>query len=180
MAVLGVTEHRVLGLPDGALADYDEQGLAAIGRLIDEVRPDTILTFGPDGMTFHEDHVTISRWVTTAWRQRGCPGRLLYAALTVEHFARFGAHYEEWGVYMTDDRPAGVRPDELAVYVQLDGWQLDRKLTALAAMSSQTGGVMADMEPALYSSIVAEEGFVEAASVSPHMSSTAYAVTQTV
>ena len=32
----------------------------------------------------------------------------------------------------------------------------------------------------LYSSIVSEEGFVEAASVSPHTSSSAYAVTQTV
>ena len=61
MAVLGVTEHCVLGLPDGALADYDEQGLATIGRLLDEVKPDTILTFGPDGVTFHPDHITVSR-----------------------------------------------------------------------------------------------------------------------
>ena len=29
MAVLGVTEHRVLGLPDGGLADHDDEGVGA-------------------------------------------------------------------------------------------------------------------------------------------------------
>jgi LmbE family N-acetylglucosaminyl deacetylase len=183
MAVLGVTEHLVLGLPDGALAEYDEQGLAAVDRLIDEVRPDTILTFGPDGMTFHSDHITISRWVTMAWQQRGCPGRLLYAMLPADHYRRFGAVYEEWGVYMSDERPSGVHRDELAVSLRLDGWQLDRKLTALAAMASQTGAVMATIDPDLYRSIVAEEAFVDAAaphpdSVSPMSPHAARAVTQ--
>jgi LmbE family N-acetylglucosaminyl deacetylase len=167
MAVLGVAEHYVLGLPDGALAEYDEQGLAAVGRLIDEIRPDTILTFGPDGMTFHSDHITISRWVTTAWRQRGGPGRLLYATLPVEHYHHFGALYEEWGVYMSDERPAGADPEQLAVHLRLDGWQLDRKLTALAAMASQTGTVMATIDPDLYAAVVAEEAFLDAAAL-PH------------
>ena len=39
MAVLGVDEHHILGLPDGALADDDERRLAWVGRLIDEIRP---------------------------------------------------------------------------------------------------------------------------------------------
>ena len=50
MAVLGVAEHRILGLPDGGLADHDERRARPwSSRLLDEVRPDTILTFGPDG-----------------------------------------------------------------------------------------------------------------------------------
>src|SRR5690606_33935075 len=53
MAVLGVREHLVLGLPDGDLAAHEEEGLDWAGRLVDAVAPDTILTFGPDGMTFH-------------------------------------------------------------------------------------------------------------------------------
>ena len=52
MAVLGVTDHRVLGMPDGALAEHDEQGIAVVGALLDEIEPDTILTFGPDGITY--------------------------------------------------------------------------------------------------------------------------------
>ena len=88
MAALGVADHRILGFPDGALADHDAAGLTAIGRLLDDVQPDTILTFGPNGITFHPDHVAVSRWVTAAWEQRGRPCRLLYATFTPEHLAR--------------------------------------------------------------------------------------------
>ena len=74
MAVLGVDEHLVLGYPDGGLDFDDREAIARIGRLIDEVRPDTILTFGIDGMTFHPDHVAVHHWVTAAWERRGCVG----------------------------------------------------------------------------------------------------------
>lgn len=71
-------EHRILGYPT-ALGEHDVQGRALIGLLLDEIRPDTILTFGPDGRTFHPDHITVHRWVTDAWQQRGRRSRLLYA-----------------------------------------------------------------------------------------------------
>ena len=64
MAVLGVREHQVSGLPDGGLDDHEEEGLVWVGRLLDDVQPDTILTFGPDGMTYHPDHIAVHRWVT--------------------------------------------------------------------------------------------------------------------
>src|SRR5690606_21362159 len=74
MAILGVTDHRFLDLPDGGLADLDPAGpVARIVELIEEVQPDTILTFGPDGTTFHPDHRTVSAWVTEAWRRAGRP-----------------------------------------------------------------------------------------------------------
>ena len=165
MAVLGVSEHRFLGLPDGALVDHEAEGRAAIGRLLDEIEPDTILTFGPDGVTFHPDHIAVSRWTTSAWERRGRRGRLLYAAVTADHLARFGELYDEWGVYMTAERPAGVAVDELAVHVELHGWQLDRKLTALAAMASQTADAARHLGPETYASLVAEETFVDASSI---------------
>jgi LmbE family N-acetylglucosaminyl deacetylase len=165
MAVLGVADHRFLGFPDGRLTDHDEEGRVAVGRLIDEVRPDTILTFGPDGVTFHPDHITVSTWVTAAWEQRGRPCRLLYAAYTAEHLARFGATYEELGIYMTEERPTGATAEQLAVHVQLDGWQLDRKLTALAAMASQTSEVMATIDPVTFAANIAEEAFVDASAI---------------
>ena len=165
MAVLGVADHRMLGLPDGALAEHDRDGPALVGGLLDEVRPDTILTFGPDGMTFHPDHIAVSRWVTEAWQQRGRPGRLLYATSTVEHLPRFRASYEEWGAYMTDQRPVGRPAEALALHVHLDGLALDRKLTALAAMASQTAELMATIDPELYAMQVAEEAFIDATTV---------------
>jgi LmbE family N-acetylglucosaminyl deacetylase len=162
MAVLGVAEHRILGLPDGALAEHDEQGVAMVGRLLDEIRPDTILTFGPDGMTFHPDHIAVHRWVTGAWQQRGRRCRLLYAASTVEHLTRFADLYEQWELYMTDERPSGVPAEELAIHVVLDGSRLDRKLTALSALASQTRSLMAQIDRTIYTTQVAEEAFIEA------------------
>jgi LmbE family N-acetylglucosaminyl deacetylase len=167
MAVLGVAEHHILGLPDGALADHDQQGQTMVGRLLDEIQPDTILTFGPDGMTFHPDHIAMHRWVTEAWRQRGRRSRLLYATTTVEHLSRFRELYEEWDMYMTDERPSGVPVDQLALHARLNGWQLDRKLTALAAMASQTSSLIAKLDPAIYATQVAEEAFIDASRTAP-------------
>lgn len=162
MAVLGVGEHRLLGLPDLGLDQHEERGVDAVGRLIDEIRPDTILTFGPDGVTYHPDHIAVHRWVTTAWDERGRPGRLLYATSTVDHLTRFRDVYEEWGMYMSDERPTGVAADQLALHVHLDGRELDRKLTALRAMATQTSGLLQVIDGQLYATQVSEEAFIDA------------------
>jgi LmbE family N-acetylglucosaminyl deacetylase len=162
MAILGVGEHVVLGLPDGDLVSHEAEGIWRIGELLDQVEPDTILTFGPDGYTFHPDHVAVHRWVTAAWQQRGCVGRLLYAAATADHLDRHGDEYERRGVYMTEDRPVGADPSALALYVAPIGRLLDQKLTALRAMATQTHDSIAGSDPAHYARLVAEEAFVEA------------------
>jgi hypothetical protein len=63
---------------------------------------------------------------------------------------------------MSDDRPSGVDVDRLTVHVLLRERQLDRKLTALRAMATQTSAAMAALDEATYAEIVAEEAFVEA------------------
>lgn len=144
MAVLGVTEHHFLDLPDGGLATLDPgPPVERLASLLAEVRPDTILTFGPDGATFHPDHQAVSGWAGMAWQSAGWPGRLLHAAITDEFLAEFGKDYDEWGVYMTDERPVGVPMAELAVRVQLDEQLLDQKIAALCAMHTQTAPSLA-------------------------------------
>jgi LmbE family N-acetylglucosaminyl deacetylase len=162
MAVLGVREHHVLGLPDSDLAGCHGDGARAIGLLLDEVQPDTILTFGPDGTTFHPDHIAVHRWVTEEWERAGRGCSLLYATTTVDHLARFGDLYEDWGIYMTAERPSGTRGEDLALHVHLDGDDLARKLAALRAMPTQTGDLLKVIEPAVYADLVAEEAFVDA------------------
>jgi LmbE family N-acetylglucosaminyl deacetylase len=162
MAVLGVAEHRFLDLPDMGLDGHDRDGVHAVGALLDEVRPDTVLTFGPDGMTYHPDHIAVHRWVTAAWALRGGLERLLLATPTVEHLARFAERYEEWDMYMSEERPTGVPEAQLAVHLELAGAALDRKLTALRAMATQTTAVQQLVGAELYAQQVAEEAFVDA------------------
>jgi LmbE family N-acetylglucosaminyl deacetylase len=162
MAVLGVREHRFLSYEDGTLDADDPVGIARMGCLIDEVLPDTILTFGADGMTYHPDHIAIHHWVTAAWQRRGRPGRLFYATSSVEFIDRFRDMFEEWNMYMSDQRPSGVPADQLDIHLRLAGCELDRKLTALRAMATQTSGLIAMVDPGTYAAQVAEEWFVAA------------------
>ena len=91
------------------------------------------------------------------------PGAMLFStpAFGVD-LARFGPLYAQWGVYMTDERPRGVRAEEVALELALEQGPLDRKLTALAAMASQTAEVIAELGPERYASLVAEQVFVGA------------------
>jgi len=163
MRILGVDDHRWLDFEDGGLAAMDpDAGIEPIVRLIEDVAPDTILTFGPDGATFHPDHITIHQWVTEAWKRCDEPGALLYFASPVEAWDEVGPLLEGWGVYMTDERPVPVPADQLAIDLRLPEPVLDRKIAALTAMDSQIGPALAVIPPADFRTVNAIESFVRA------------------
>jgi LmbE family N-acetylglucosaminyl deacetylase len=66
-AVLGVREVSILGYPDGAVDQIDAAtAIAAIVQHIRRVRPQVVVTFGPDGAYGHPDHIAISQFTTAA------------------------------------------------------------------------------------------------------------------
>src|SRR5436190_2410139 len=88
-AVLGVAEHRWLPFHDGTCDRIAAgRGMAAVAHVIEEVRPDTIVTFGPDGVTGHPDHRAVSAWTSHAWAATGSSARLLWAAVTTRTATR--------------------------------------------------------------------------------------------
>jgi LmbE family N-acetylglucosaminyl deacetylase len=162
MAILGVTDHRFLGLPDGGLTALRPDGpVRDLAKIIVDVAPDTILTFGPDGGTFHPDHQAVSRWAGEAWDTAGRPGRILHATMTEDHLRTWGEEYERWGVWMTDERPVGARPEDLAVHVELAGELLDRKVAALCAMHTQVAPSVALLGYDRFRALNDHESFVE-------------------
>ncbi len=81
-AALGIEPPCLLDYHDGGLADVDEdeaveQVLAAIG----ELRPQVLLTWPPDGLSGHPDHVAVSRWTALAFHQAATLGAEAPAAL---------------------------------------------------------------------------------------------------
>jgi LmbE family N-acetylglucosaminyl deacetylase len=139
LALLGVSEHIQLGYPDGGCAEVPaDEAVDRLAALISDIRPDTVLTFGPDGVTGHPDHRTVSGWTTAAVRRSdsGWAPRLLYAAKTEAWCGRFDPLNQDLRVF-PPGLPASFPAGEVAFEVVLSGHLLDRKLAALAAQSSQ-------------------------------------------
>jgi LmbE family N-acetylglucosaminyl deacetylase len=140
LEVLGVTEHVWMGLPDGGCAALDVAGpVAQLVELIEQVRPDTVLTFGPDGQTYHPDHIAVGRWTTLATRAASTPTRLLYAAMTPEWVEDFSRVVPLDQVMMTDEPVTTFAADELDLWFVCAGALLDRKVDALCCQVSQVG-----------------------------------------
>jgi LmbE family N-acetylglucosaminyl deacetylase len=142
LRAVGVTEHSWLGFPDGGCADVDPRlGARAVGAVIDRVRPDTIVSFGSDGLTGHPDHRAIADWVERAWRADGGRARLLQATLTQRFHRRWGSLCERTGIWMPDAVPPAVPDTVVALRVPVHGDTAWRKLAALRAHESQTASL---------------------------------------
>ena len=138
LRILGVKEHHWLGYIDATCHEVPlEEGTAKILSFVEDVRPDTVLTFGPDGMTGHKDHQAVCAWATEAFGRSARKGAKLYYATTTPEWAEvFVPRMNKFHVFEPGYPPITSR-DELAIDLQLNGELLDRKLQAIEAHTSQ-------------------------------------------
>ncbi len=168
LAVVGVTDHTFLGYEDGTLdAVPDDEGAAHVTAALARVSPDTVVTFGPEGMTGHTDHIAVSRWVDRAVASHPDPVRVLHATTTEVFVARWGPMMRDAGAYMRDDLPLATPMDQVAFEAHLDEDEQDRKIVALAAQSSQLTGMLAGLGEATVAAAFATESFTLAPSARP-------------
>lgn len=185
MAAVGVTDVRFLGYRDSgmigtpenedsrALMQAPESEVAGrIGEVIREVRPEVVLTFGPDGYYGHPDHLAVHRATTAAvlaigggdegWRV----GVLYYATAPREWFKEIAAR--------PDGRFRDVPPEQLdrmgtpraEITAILDvGPYVERKMAAMAAHRTQfgDGGPLRELPRDEVESILSQEHFVRVA-----------------
>lgn len=145
MAQLGVDDVRMLGHPDGACADVDDADVVPVlTDAMRSVRPDLVVTFGPDGITNHPDHCAVSRWTTTAWLAAGerRDRRLLYATMTRSFVERHRRDYSEIPLTM-EGPPTWTPDDQVALRIEPDPDERVRKRSALRSHGSQIGGLVA-------------------------------------
>jgi LmbE family N-acetylglucosaminyl deacetylase len=162
LAELGVTEHRWLDYPDGGCADVpQDEAVARLRAIVDEVRPDTVLTFGPDGGTYHPDHMAVSNWATAA--VAGTSVALQYASTTPRWQELVAAFVDPSVVMMADKEPILHPPESLSIHVTLDGDLLDTKYRAMLCQESQVGPLIALAGEDGFRALLAEEAFRDAA-----------------
>ena len=163
LALIDVREHEWLGHTDGSLPDVPfETGVAQVAALIERVQPDTLVTFGPDGMTGHPDHQTVSAWVTEAWRRAGGEARLWYATTTPEFQAEWEELHNELDIWFEGFEPPVTPVADLAGSVECDDGLLDLKHQVLRAHASQTAVLEEMLGTDVFRSWWATEYFVAA------------------
>ncbi len=159
--VLGVDWLRFLDLDDGGVAsvlgaDGEGRPLEIIVRAVRELRPQTVITFGSDGLYGHPDHIAIGRLATKACVLAADPvvfpehlidnltphlvSEILYATVPLgfytnilERLAESGREAHLWGI---PPEQFGVPHEEITKYIDIAP-VLDRKLAALRCHKTQ-------------------------------------------
>jgi LmbE family N-acetylglucosaminyl deacetylase len=144
LQILGVTEHHWLEYRDGKCAQADpEEATGKVRAIMEEVEPDSILTFGPDGMTDHPDHKAVCAWTTESFTRAAKPGAgLYYATMTPEWAEEFVPRMNRFNVFMSKDTPPITPRDRLDVDFSLSSELLELKLQAIEAHVSQVEGML--------------------------------------
>lgn len=161
--ILGCRNHHILDYADGGLADVpDEEGARAISEYIKQYRPETILTFGPEGMTGHPDHQTVSHWVSLAVNGLEDKPTVYHAVELQERYDTYMKELDKmFNIYFNIDRPPLKNRAECDIYYDLPENICRTKCRALAAMPSQTEKMMKELGDRAQK-VFAVESFVRA------------------
>lgn len=143
LEVLGVREHHFLEGP----VDLDMQtpldpaGAEQVRRIMADVDPDTVLTFGPEGMTGHVAHQDVSRWTGEAFEEVAKPGARLFHTVFPKSLAdAWLDQLAPFNIFLPGT-PKIVPDEELDIGFVLSPELLDRKLRSLKEHVSQIEGL---------------------------------------
>jgi LmbE family N-acetylglucosaminyl deacetylase len=119
--------HDWLGYPDGKVDAVPFEDLVRrIADFLDAERPDVVMSFGPDGVTGHPDHITVGRATDEAFHRVRVDGgaglrRLLHCAIRSSLFER----HQQW--LAANDKPVwdptkmyhlrGIPDEHISVHV---------------------------------------------------------------
>jgi LmbE family N-acetylglucosaminyl deacetylase len=147
LEILGVTEHHWLGYIDGSCENVPlEEVVPRLADIIKQSAPDTILTFGPEGMTGHPDHQAVSRWVGEAVKLSGQPIKIYHAKQLQETYDKYLKEVDKRvNIFYNIDKPPLVSAAGCDICFCLEKELCITKCQALKAMPSQTEGMLSGM-----------------------------------
>lgn len=161
--------HEWLRYPDGGVAGVPFEELTQrIGTILAEERPDSVITFGPDGVTGHPDHITVGLAATEAFhRTRETPGggfaRLFHNALPQSLLDRWnGARVASGEPPFDPDKvfdPRGVPDDSIGLVVDCRA-VAPRVLAALREHATQAADFGEQTDEIMVEGLAHEHGVV--------------------
>ncbi len=169
---LGIHEPFLLGFQDGATTPSDTQNAIAkrLVEVFEQVKPDVVVTWGPDGLTGHPDHRVASNLATQIFQDAGRidadPRKLYYVAwpskLTPEGLRSVDERYITTAVDVAefaDRAAASIRchktqwsPDRMNEMIQMGKDVLGGKVLLRLALSASStpdaeDDILADLAP---------------------------------
>lgn len=136
--VLGVRDTFVMRGPAGEGFDATAAIAERLIAIINQTRPDVIITWGPDGLTGHPRHILVSNVVTRVFQQRrlvnAAPRKLYYIAFPESRFP------EQADFTRLSERAFGSVSDDL-ITTKVDGRRfLTKTQAAIACHTVAQGG----------------------------------------
>ncbi len=157
MEILGLENHCWLDFPDGKCNKVNtSEAVEKIAHCIEHYQPDSILTFGPDGMTGHTDHQAVSKWAELAKRKTGSKAKIYHSIQTHQQYEAMIEADKQFNIFFNIDHPPVCEPGQCAIMFELDDELYKLKVAALKAMASQTEGMFKMFEDSLRVSLGAE------------------------
>lgn len=155
--IYGAHPPIFMGYQDGQLTIVHQgQAVARLVRIIRELRPDVLITFGPDGIYGHYDHIAVHRWASIAFDLAADPDcfpdllqgacqphqvrKLYFRALTEAQLAGMVSNGMPSTVMM-DGVPfpfTAYREDEITTVIDVSEW-LPVKLAGIRCHATQLG-----------------------------------------
>jgi len=164
LKILGISNHHWLNYADGGCSDVpSKEASRLIKTYIDMYKPDTILTFGPDGITGHTDHKAVSYWARRAASSVSKEVTLYYAVERQEAYEKqLETAHQQLNIYYNIKKPLVKCRQECDIYFELSPELCHVKYRALAAMPSQEEELLRYMTPDMFNQAFGTEAFIRA------------------
>jgi LmbE family N-acetylglucosaminyl deacetylase len=180
---LGVTDLELLGYHDSGMLEWDYKARpdafcnvplatvsARIAGLIEQYRPQVVVTYDENGGYQHPDHVHAARAAVAAVADSGIPAKLYLTAMRVSLWAKLWVALREAGVDVPDDRefPEETRRQMEAAEARITTTVdirpvLSRKRAALLSHGSQINDSwFSKIPPEIAEQVFGQESFIRA------------------
>jgi len=127
--ILGVKKVFFLDYDDGTLSNNVYHSIAEkIEQILNDIKPDTVMTFEPRGISGHIDHITVSLVTTFVFYKLEYLKKLLYYAETKEMMENIPSYF----IHV----PPGYAKEQIDLTINIeDFW--DQKVSAMKSHQSQ-------------------------------------------
>ncbi len=140
LKLMGSVEHHWLGHADGKLDSLNHNDVVEVLiSYIKKIKPNTVITFEPGGITGHDDHKTVYRWTKDVLNKFSVQSELFCVCENHESYEKYGKQLDsKYNVYFNCKCPRLVSQKDADICFVLDDKTLSKKVQCIKAHASQT------------------------------------------